>query len=313
MLLIPMAAFVAQAVGVAGPGTQVVQLMDTTVAGTSSSMHVRMNYLVYLPTGYAAHPDSLWPVIFWHHGAGEANTYSTPPADSIIMRTITTAWSIPRALLTPANYPFIADRFIVVSPWVTEGDQPTIADTLINLYSYVFRHYRCNTKRVAVAGYCYGSSVAWAVAAKRPDIPACMHLFTFGGPLANVDASKAPQIATIPTRIYHNSGDPTITWLASKAVYDNIMKCSDRAADNDYILWLADDHFSWREEEFRPRFYDWILAHTKDNVVKASATDPVQNNGIVLYSDAVNTMATPSAQGNSFKETSAGTRRELRE
>ena len=72
--------------------------------------HDELRYLVYLPEGYETDPEREWPMIFFLHGSGDEEYYST----------YVLSFGLPAVLLAgeqPEDFPFV-----VISPQAFPGE-----------------------------------------------------------------------------------------------------------------------------------------------------------------------------------------------
>jgi predicted peptidase len=200
---------------------------------------VKLNYLLYLPDGYAA-SQKKWPLVLFLHGAGERGSDLTQ----------LTAHGLPEMIgKQEKSFPFI-----VVSPqcpardsWTSDREIATLDGLLDNLEA----RYRIDKDRVYATGLSMGGMGTWRLAVEFPDRFAAIVPMSGGG-----DPAKAKTIAHIPTWVFHGMKDTTVPFKASQDMVDALKAAG---ADVKFTAYPEAGHDCWTEAYNTPDLYDWML------------------------------------------------------
>src|SRR5436190_6010547 len=121
----------------------------------------RMNYLLFLPQGYAE-SEKRWPLIFFLHGAGERGTDVSKVA----------IHGPPKRVREHPEFPFI-----VVSPQCPEGEVWS-PDILLGLLEEVTKKHKVDVSRIYLTGLSMGGYGTWDLGLSHPEkfaaiVPIC--------------------------------------------------------------------------------------------------------------------------------------------
>lgn len=205
------------------------------------TVRVKLNYLLYLPVGYAESKEK-YPLLLFLHGAGETGS----DLEKVKMH------GPPKIVEGGKKLPFV-----VVSPQAPEfGWKPETLDALLD---DVIAHNRIDEKRVYLTGLSMGGAGSFALAALRPDrfaavAPVCG--FVRQGDLDKV----AEKIKGLPIWIFHGAKDTTVPVAASRNMNEALTKLG---AEVKYTEYPEAGHDSWTETYDNQELYDWLLAHEK--------------------------------------------------
>lgn len=203
-------------------------------------MTVKLNYLLFLPEGYATSTKS-WPLILFLHGAGESGS------DLAVVK----KHGPPKILETKKDFPFI-----VVSPQSPgRGWNP---DTLSALLDDVESNYRVDKDRIYLTGLSMGGYGTWSLAAAHPERFAAIAPICGGGNVR--DASK---LKALPIWVFHGAKDNTVPIARSEEM---VKALKDVGSEVKFTVYPEAGHDSWTETYDNPELYSWLLAHTRSGV-----------------------------------------------
>ena len=202
----------------------------------------RLDYLLYLPVGYADQ-QTRWPVILFLHGAGERGS------DVQAVK----RHGPPKLIERGDDLPFI-----VVSPqcpanrWWVEEDLQRL---LWELQMQIAEDYDVDRDRVYVTGISMGAFGTWMLAARRPECFAAAVPICGGG-----DSVWAERLREIPIWAFHGAKDNVITVEFSIQIVEAV-----RAAVGDVDLTIYPDagHDSWTQTYDNQEVFRWLLDHRR--------------------------------------------------
>ncbi len=214
-----------------------------SVYGQQSSQKFiqEINYLLYLPKGYADDTTTRWPLLLFLHGSGESG-YDLQKVK---------AHGPPELADKGKQFPFI-----IVSP---QSEVPSGWDTeaLHRLLAYVKKKFRVNDKKVYLTGLSMGGFGTWALAMKYPDEFAALAPVCGGG-----DTTNAWKLRNIPVWCFHGAKDDVVLPASS----ENMVKAAGRYNKNiRFTLYPDANHNSWDATYTNDSVYTWLLAQTKFN------------------------------------------------
>lgn len=202
---------------------------------------VKLNYLLYLPDGYAESTEK-FPLLLFLHGAGESGN----DLEKVKLH------GPPKLIEAGKKFPFV-----VVSPQSPEfGWKP---ETLNALLDEVIANYRIDEDRVYVTGLSMGGAGTFALVALNPDrfaaaAPIC-------GFLRQGDNGRvAERIKGVPLWIFHGAKDRVVPVSGSREIYAALERLG---AEVKYTEYPDADHDSWTETYNNPELYTWLLEHKR--------------------------------------------------
>jgi len=220
----------------AKPPASVVQPEDHFVA--KSSVVAKIDYLLFLPTGYEK-PERNWPLILFLHGAGECGTNL-----DLLKRN-----GPPKFVLSHPDFPFI-----LVSPQ-TKGGWDT--HTLIDLLDDVVSKYRVERSQIYLTGLSMEGGGTWNLAAAHPE------RFAAVVPVSGVgDPAAAKKLATLPIWVFHGAKDPIISVEWSRKMVAAIKSAGGTI---NYTEYPEAKHNIWAKTYNNPELYAWLLAQKRGN------------------------------------------------
>lgn len=198
---------------------------------------VKLNYLLFLPEGYAE-SDKKWPLILFLHGAGESG------ADLEKVK----KHGPPKIVEAKPDFPFI-----VVSPQSRRrGWNP---DALRALLDEVLADYRVDRDRVYLTGLSMGGFGTWMLAADHPDYFAAIVPICGGG-----DAADARTLKNLPIWVFHGAKDEAVPLKRSEEM---VKALKEAGADVKFTVYPEAAHDSWTETYNNPELYQWLLSHRR--------------------------------------------------
>ena len=206
--------------------------------------HVRLNYLLHLPAGYADHPEQCWPLILFLHGAGERG-------DDL---NLVKLHGIPKVAEAQPDFPFIA-----VSPQCPANTWwADYRSALTALLDQIAGAYRVDLDRVYLTGLSMGGYGTWVLAAFDPQRFAAIAPICGGGPWMYGFPDRVQAIKNIPTWVFHGAKDPVVALRESEVMVEALKACG---GDVRFTIYPEANHDSWTETYNNPEFYSWLLQH----------------------------------------------------
>lgn len=203
------------------------------------TIKVKLNYLLFLPEGYASDTSKRWPLMLFLHGAGESGS------DLEKVK----AHGPPRILETKTDFPFI-----VVSPQSPgRGWNPEALNALLD---DVMAGNRVDPDRVYLTGLSMGGFGTWALAAAHPERFAAIAPICGGG-----DPRSAEKLKNLPIWAFHGAKDPVVALSASQSMVDALRSAD--APEVKFTVYEDAAHDSWTETYNNPELYQWLLAHKR--------------------------------------------------
>lgn len=205
-------------------------------------IRARINYLLFLPDGYAKSKEK-YPLMLFLHGAGESG--------SDLMKV--KVHGPPKIVETKRDFPFI-----VVSPQCPEVRRGWDANVLNGLVDEIVEKYRVDKDRIYVTGLSMGGFGTWALSAAYPDRFAAIAPICGGG-----NPADAPKLKDMPTWVFHGAKDMTVPPQRSEDMVNAL-----KAAGNTqvkYTVYPEAGHDSWTETYNNPELYTWLLQHKRSD------------------------------------------------
>ncbi len=215
----------------------IARTFDTTLRRS-----VQLNYLLYLPAGYAL-SDEPWPLGLFLHGAGERGD------DLELVKVHGPTRLIAEGRQMP---------FILLAPQCPDGHWWTQkADALAALVMHMIETHRVDRSRVYVTGLSMGGFGTWTLMTHYPDLFAAAVPICGGG-----DTILAQfRLQSMPVWTFHGADDPVVPLHKSEEMVDAL-----RASGNANVkltVYPHVGHDAWTETYNNPEVYDWLLSHRK--------------------------------------------------
>lgn len=208
----------------------------------------KLDYLLFLPKGYAEQTEKQWPLILFLHGAGERGSDLK----------LVTKHGPPKLVKDRPDFPFI-----VVSPQCPTGTtwQP---DTVMALLDDVQAHYRVDAKRVYLTGLSMGGYGTWSTGVRNPERFAAIAPICGGGTRIDVllgAREKKETLQSLPVWAFHGAKDPVVPLEESVRMVDALKKAG--AKDIQLTVYPDAQHDSWTEAYNNPKLFEWFLSHSR--------------------------------------------------
>lgn len=199
------------------------------------TVHVTMDYLLYLPKDYGQ-KDS-WPLLLFLHGAGERGH------DLELVK----KHGPPKLIQEGKDFPFI-----VVSPqcpkdhWWEPFELTVLLDDIVE-------KYHVDEDRVYLTGLSMGGFGTWALAAYSPDRFAALVPVCGGG---DPILARHRQFSHIPAWVFHGAKDPVVPVERSEEMVEALKK---RGGNPKLTIYPEAEHDAWTETYANPQVYEWLL------------------------------------------------------
>jgi predicted peptidase len=210
--------------------------------------HFKVNYLLFLPKGYAATAGKRWPMILFLHGAGERGTD---------VKKVATRGPGKYAGARP-DFPFI-----LVSPQCPER-QIWSKDVLLALLDDITSQYAVDTNRVYLTGLSMGGYGTWDLGLTYPEKFAAIVPICGGGQKISLLLSrrdKGPALKSLGVWAFHGGKDPVVPLEESQRMVDALKK--EGIQDVKLTVYPEAQHDSWTETYRNPELYEWLLQHER--------------------------------------------------
>ncbi|MCX7003531.1 MAG: prolyl oligopeptidase family serine peptidase [bacterium] len=206
---------------------------------TTIQKAIDLDYLLFLPHGYAATTNQSWPMILFLHGSGERGKDLSKVK----------IYGPPKRAEAETNFPFI-----VVSPQCP-AEQWWDADALYALVQTIIKTYRVDTNRLYLTGLSMGGFGTWNMAMAYPRLFAAIAPVCGGG-----DAAKAATVRHIPVWVFHGADDPAVPVQRSEQMVAALQQAG---GDVRFTRYEKTGHDSWTKAYNDPELYTWFLQHRK--------------------------------------------------
>src|SRR6266481_3297108 len=179
--------------------------------------NVEINYLLFLPKGYDAKAQKLWPLMLFLHGAGERGT---------------NVWKVathgpPKNVTSKPDFPFI-----LVSPQCPER-RIWSNDQLLLLLEEMIRTYKVDKSRVYLTGLSMGGYGTWSLGLSYPELFAAMVPICGGGEFISPYLSsrdKPEALRSLGIWALHGAKDPVVPLAESERMVELSKKLGVREA-----------------------------------------------------------------------------------
>ncbi len=212
------------------------------------TLTVQADYLLFLPKDYASKPQQKWPLILFLHGAGERGK---------------DVWLVakhgpPKIVKEKPDFPFI-----VVSPQCAEGKLWN-NDTVLALLDEITAKYSVDQTRVYLTGLSMGGFGTWSLGAAYPErFAAIVPICGGGDPLTILlaEPKKAAALKSLPVWAFHGGKDSVVKLAESERMVTAFKQIG--CAEVELTVYPEAGHDSWVEAYNGPKFYAWLLAHSR--------------------------------------------------
>src|SRR6267142_4844090 len=208
---------------------------------------VRLNYLLFLPEGYAENSDKKWPLMLFLHGAGERGSDVNKVK----------AHGPPKIVEKRKDFPFI-----VVSPQCP-ADSWWRPYELVALLDEIQKDYRVDADRVYLTGLSMGGFGTWELASQYPQRFAAIAPICGGG-----NAAQVRRLKDLPIWVFHGDADSVVPVARSDEMVEALKKVG---ADVKYTRYEGIDHDSWTKSYANEELYEWMLSHKRGEARSAAA------------------------------------------
>lgn len=225
----------------------------TISAQRFEAANVILPYLLSLPDHGSVRSGSLWPLIFFLHGAGERGR------DLERIR----GYGIPRAARQAERQGRVFP-FITVSPQCPPHTYWEDLDTvLFALLDEVMARYPVDPRRVYLTGLSMGGHGTWVLGLQQPErfaalAPVCP-------PYPNVRGvnEKLAALRDTPVWVFHGAKDEQVPVEHSQRMVDALRRMD---APVRFTVYPNARHDSWRLAYAEAELYDWFLANEKRRI-----------------------------------------------
>jgi len=207
---------------------------------------VSVDYLLFLPEGYAADESKRWPLILFLHGAGERGSDLGLVAKH----------GPPKIVKQQTDFPFV-----LVSPQCPTGKRWD-NDTLLALLDDVVQSHRIDTDRLYLTGLSMGGYGTWSLGLSHPERFAALAPICGGGSPIVVylpDESKVKDLKRLPIWAFHGAKDPVVPLAESEQMTGALKRFGNAATQ--LTVYPDAGHDSWTVTYDNPELYRWFLEH----------------------------------------------------
>lgn len=201
---------------------------------------LEMQYLLYLPDGYASESEAEFPLLLFLHGGGESGD------DLDMVKT----HGPPSMIEEGKSFPFM-----VLSPQNPHRRKLWNETALITLLDKIAEEYRVDRSRIWVAGLSRGGYGAWRMAIQYPDRFAALVAICGETP-----DHYAGWLEDMPIWVFHGEEDRTIAIRESDEMVAALKKNGNPVR---YTKYAGTGHNSWDQAFSDPELYTWLLAQKK--------------------------------------------------
>ncbi|WP_414664564.1 carboxylesterase family protein [Horticoccus sp. 23ND18S-11] len=222
----------------------------------TQSATTRYEYLLALPTGYAASGEKRWPLLLFLHGSGERGDDVWLVAKHGPPKLLRGNSSDPAAKL-------LAENFIVVSPQCPKGRWWDTA-TVLALLDDVGARHRVDARRVYLTGLSMGGYGAWDVGLTQPERFAAIVPICGGGssrPVLSAETARRKALRSLGVWAFHGAKDESVPLAESQRIVDFLKKVG--VEDIQLTVYPEAKHDSWTATYANPELYTWLLRHER--------------------------------------------------
>lgn len=204
----------------------------------------KLDYFLFLPTGYHSQRTAGWPLILFLHGSGERGTNL-----SLIKK-----HSPLKHFENHGDFPFI-----LVSPQCPE-DKVWDVSSLIGLLDEVIAQQDVDVSRIYLTGLSMGGYGAWSLGLAHPERFAAIAPICGGGEIISIllaGQSKREALQSTPMWVFHGAKDPVVPLEESQRMVDVMKRVG--VKDIQFTIYPEAEHDSWTETYGNPKLFEWFL------------------------------------------------------
>jgi predicted peptidase len=199
-----------------------------------------IDYLIYLPDGYAESSNE-WPLLLFLHGVGERGNDL-----NIVKRN-----GPPKLIEEGKKFPFI-----IVSPQCAERTDWDNR-TLIVLLDFLESKYNIDNNRIYLTGLSMGGHATWSLAIQYPK------RFAAIAPVCGRGYSQdALALKELPVWVFHGEKDDIVPIKDGKKMVKALEDCG---ANVKFTVYPEAGHDAWTETYKNPELYNWFLNFRSEN------------------------------------------------
>jgi predicted peptidase len=225
------------------------QVPSTEPGHHAYSFDSRLNYLIFIPRGYAQSNGRRWPLILFLHGMGERGS-GMADLDRVKIH----------------GPPMIAEKdpdfpFLVLSPQCpTDSNWGFNVGKLKRLLDRIVATYAVDEKRIYLTGFSMGGFGSWDLAEADPGRFAAVA--PVAGAYRNESTLRGVEVLRdVPVRIFHGARDEMVPRSAAEKLAETLRACGGKVT---YTLYPDADHMATCQLAYDdPGLYAWFLQQSK--------------------------------------------------
>ena len=213
--------------------------------GRSVKAH-QLEYLLFLPKGYAEDKSRQWPLMLFLHGAGERGSDLAK----------VTVHGPPKLVKQNPDFPFI-----LVSPQCPTG-QIWSDEALLGLLDQVSKKHRVDKTRVYLTGLSMGGYGTWSLGLRNPERFAAIAPICGGGdylPVLLPAQGKQAALKRLPVWAFHGAKDSIVPLSETERMVNALKRAGNQNVK--LTVYPEADHDSWTESYQNQELFDWMLQH----------------------------------------------------
>jgi predicted peptidase len=204
-------------------------------------------YVLFVPNGYKADGDKVYPIILFLHGSGETGDDGKKQAGTGLGQAIRNEEK------SGKHFPFFA--VFPQSQERTWGASSKDGQRAIAILDAVEMEYKIDEKRQYLTGLSMGGFGTWSFAAKYPDRWAAIVPICGGG-----NPASAEKFKDIPCWVFHGEADPTVNIEKDREM---VKALKDAGGKPKFTTYPGVGHDSWDKAYGTPELYHWLLEQHK--------------------------------------------------
>ncbi|MGV3774614.1 MAG: prolyl oligopeptidase family serine peptidase [Verrucomicrobiales bacterium] len=204
-----------------------------------------LQYLLYLPPGYADEKIKSWPLMLFLHGAGERGSLLTK----------VTAHGPPRLIKKGTDFPFM-----VVSPQC-RSNETWNQEELLALLDDLPKKLRVDSQRIYLTGISMGGYGSWELALCHPERFAAVAPICGGAsilPCLLPASGKLAALRRLPIWAFHGAVDDIVPLSESETVVEALKKVGNSPR---FTVYPDLNHDCWTVTYQKQELYEWFLSH----------------------------------------------------
>jgi dienelactone hydrolase len=227
-----------------------------------------VNYLLYLPDGYAKDTVQKWPLLLFLHGSGERGDDLEKVKKHGPPKLVEQGKKLP---------------FIVVSPQAPQGQGWSNAD-LYALLQDCKQKYRADVNRIYLTGLSMGGFGTWSLAMEHPEEFAAIVPICGGG-----DTADIWKLRNTAVWCFHGAKDNNVPLAADQKMISALQVYNSSAK---LTIYPEAAHDSWTETYNNDSLYQWLLlqkkfVYTQSTTVKPTLLQKYSGTYVGLENDTI--------------------------